>query len=400
MQKIFLKPGRDASVRRFHPWVFSGAIARSPGSLADGDWVRVCAASGEVLAVGHYHDGSISVKIQAFGDLPAAPGAAFFSQKIQAALGLRRTAGLIGRADTNCFRLIHGEGDGMGGLIVDVYGDTAVAQCHSIGMHRDLEAIAAALRTLPELGLRRVYSKSADTLPARYASEHAPNGYVWQTPDSEGEPDEAVIGENGILFKVNWAEGQKTGFFLDQRDNRALLSRYASGRSVLNTFCYTGGFSCYALAAGAALVHSVDVSAKAIALTEENMRLNAGQGEHASYAADTLRFLKECDRQYDLVVTDPPAFAKTVAKRHNAVQGYKRLNAAALRVVKPGGLLFAFSCSQVIDRALFQDTIVAAALESGREACVLHHLSQGADHPVNLFHPEGSYLKGLAIVVR
>lgn len=290
MQKIFLKPGRDASVRRFHPWVFSGAIARSLGQLADGDWVRVCDASGEVLAVGHYHEGSISVKIQAFGDLPAAPGATFFSKKILAALELRRTAGLIGRADTNCFRLIHGEGDGMGGLIVDIYGDTAVAQCHSIGMHRDLESVAAALRSIPELGLRRIYSKSADTLPARYAAERAPNGYVWQEPGCEGEPDEAVVSENGVLFKLNWAEGQKTGFFLDQRDNRALLSRYASGRSVLNTFCYTGGFSCYALSAGASLVHSVDVSAKAIVLTEENMRLNAGKGEHASYAADACVF--------------------------------------------------------------------------------------------------------------
>lgn len=403
MQKIFLKPGRDASIRRFHRWVFSGAIARGAEGLKDGDWVRVCDASGAALAAGHYHEGSISVKIQAFGDLPAAPGVAFFSEKIQAAFALRRTAGLPDRPGTDCFRLIHGEGDGMGGLIVDVYGDTAVIQCHSIGMHRDIEAIASALRALPELRLRRVYSKSADTLPGRYAAEHAPNGYIWQERDREGEPDEAVVRENGIRFKVNWAEGQKTGFFLDQRDNRALLARYAPGRSVLNTFCYTGGFSCYALASGASLTHSVDVSARAIALTEENMRLNAGEsqmGAHASYVADTLRFLKECDRQYDLVVTDPPAFAKTIAKRHNAVQGYKRLNAAALRVVKPGGLLFAFSCSQVIDRALFYDTIVAAALEAGREACVLHHLSQGADHPTNLFHPEGAYLKGLAVAVR
>ncbi|MFM8372115.1 MAG: class I SAM-dependent rRNA methyltransferase, partial [Bacteroidota bacterium] len=299
-------------------------------------------------------------------------------------------------ATDGAYRLVHGEGDGLSGLIVDVYGDTAVVQCHSIGMHRQVELIAGALETVYEGRLRAVYDKSYESLPVRYAETQS-NGYR-RVSDGYDPAARHIVRENGVRFRVDWQTGQKTGFFLDQRDNRQLLSRFAPGKSVLNAFCYTGGFSCYALRAGARLVHSVDISQRAMELCAENVALNTPfSGTHEGYTEDVLRFLKQHTQRYEVAVIDPPAYAKSLDKRHNAVQGYKRLNVEAIKSVAPGGVLFTFSCSQVVDRELFYHTIAAAAMEAGRPVRVLHHLSQGADHPVSLFHPEGSYLKGLVL---
>jgi 23S rRNA (cytosine1962-C5)-methyltransferase len=394
MIKVFLKAGKDEPVRRFHPWVFSGAIARTEGRAADGDLAEVYDRSGNLLGVGHFHHGSIAVRLLGFGETdPASEG--FWVDKFGRALAVRVTAGLAGSEDTDCYRLAHGEGDGLSGLIVDVYADTAVVQCHSIGMHRQKELITSALRVVLGPKLRAVYDKSAETLPPKYA-ESVKNGCLWSA--SENPPGNQVVTENGVLFRVDWETGQKTGFFLDQRENRKLLRQYVNGKTVLNAFCYTGGFSAYALKAGAKTVHSVDVSAKAMELTEENMRLNAPfAGTHEGFADDVLKFLKNAETRYEVLIIDPPAYAKSIEKRHNAVQGYKRLNEAAIRCAAPGAVLFTFSCSQVVDRELFYHTIVAAALEAGRPARVLHHLTQGPDHPVSLFHAEGAYLKGLVV---
>ncbi len=395
LPRIFLKPGKEGPVQRFHPWVFSGAIHRQEGHLADGDLVEVYSRREELLGVGHFHKGSIAVRLLAFG--PADPSSIlFWKQKFQAACNLRQTAGLLHAADTNCFRLIHGEGDGLSGLIVDIYDRTAVIQCHSIGMHRQRTLIAEAIRSVLPDTVRAVYDKSKEALPGKYA-ETIENGYLLSPDDAI--PD-GLVREHGAQFRVNWETGQKTGFFLDQRENRQLLAHYARGKSVLNAFCYTGGFSCYALRAGASMVHSVDSSEKAMALTAENVDLNAPfPGQHEGFTEDVLHFLKARETPYDLMIIDPPAFAKSMDKRHNAVQGYKRLNEAALKRVAPGGVLFTFSCSQVVDRDLFYHTIAAAAMEVKRPVQVLHHLSQGADHPVSLFHPEGAYLKGLVLYV-
>lgn len=393
MLKVFLKPGKEVPVLRFHPWVFSGAIARTEGNPADGDVAEVYSKRGELLGVGHFHHGSIAVRLLSFetADLASED---FWVEKFQNAWSVRRTTGLTDNAESDCFRLVHGEGDGLSGLIVDLYGDTAVLQCHSIGMHRQRDLIMAALRKVLGEKLEAVYDKSAETLPPKYA-ENQKNEYL--LGNSAGG---TVVEENGVKFKVDWETGQKTGFFLDQRDNRHLLAKFATGKTVLNAFCYTGGFSCYALKAGATLVHSVDISSKAMELTEENVALNAPfPGRHEGFTDDVLRFLKNTEMQYEVMVVDPPAYAKSLEKRHNAVQGYKRLNVEAIQKVAPGGILFTFSCSQVVDRALFYHTIVAAAMEAGRPVRVLHHLTQGADHPVSLFHPEGSYLKGLVLFV-
>ena len=396
MIQVFLKPGKEVPVLRFHPWVFSGAIARTEGNPADGDVAEVYNKRGELLGVGHFHHGSIAIRLLSFGasDLESED---FWEEKFQNALSVRRTTGLTDDPESGCFRLVHGEGDGLSGLIIDLYGGTAVLQCHSIGMHRQRDLITAALRKIFGEKLQDVYDKSADTLPQKYA-ENQTNGYLWS--ESDTPPDNAVVIENGVRFKVDWVTGQKTGFFLDQRDNRRLLAQFAPGKTVLNAFCYTGGFSCYALKAGAALVHSVDISAKAMELTAENVALNVPfPGQHEGFTGDVLQFLKKSEMQYEVMVVDPPAYAKSLEKRHNAVQGYKRLNVEAIKKVAPGGILFTFSCSQVVDRELFYHTIVAAAMEAGRPVRVLHHLTQGADHPVSLFHPEGSYLKGLVLFV-
>ncbi len=395
LPKIILKPGKDEPVRRFHPWIFSGAIARMEGSPADGDLAEVFGRDGRLLGVGHFHHGSIAVRLLAFGaaDLQD-PG--FWEQKFRSAFQVRQTTGLAGNPETDCYRLVHGEGDGLSGLIVDMYGPAAVLQCHSIGMHRQRHLIADALKSLYGEKLTVVYDKSKEALPPKYADQMQ-NEYLLNAP--EGNTQQPVR-ENGVEFRVDWETGQKTGFFLDQRDNRQLLSRFVRDKTVLNTFCYTGGFSCYALKAGAQLVHSVDVSAKAMELTAQNVALNAPYlGQHEGFTEDVLRYLNQTDRQYEVMIVDPPAYAKSMDKRHNAVQGYKRLNEAALRKVAPGGILFTFSCSQVVDRELFYHTIAAAAMEVKRPVRVLHHLTQGADHPVSLFHPEGSYLKGLVLYV-
>ncbi|MEZ4940816.1 MAG: class I SAM-dependent rRNA methyltransferase [Saprospiraceae bacterium] len=390
---IYLKPGKEMPVLRFHPWVFSGAVQRIVGQPTDGDIVDVFSSRNQLLGHGHFHHGSIAVRLLSFGPANLMEHS-FWVQKLESAWRVRRAVGLPTTSETNCYRLVHGEGDGLSGLIIDVYGATAVMQCHSIGMHRQRELIAGALQAVLGDSLHAVFDKSKEALPPQYAAS-VQNTYLLGTPASSAE-----VVENGVLFQVDWAEGQKTGFFLDQRENRKLLAGYASGKTVLNTFCYTGGFSCYALRAGASLVHSVDVSAKAMALTEKNVHLNAPfEGKHAGFTADVLAFFKDTEQTYDVVVVDPPAFAKSLNKRHNAVQGYKRLNEAALAKVAPGGILFTFSCSQVIDRELFYHTIAAAALVVKRPVRVLHHLTQGPDHPVSLFHPEGAYLKGLVLQV-
>jgi 23S rRNA (cytosine1962-C5)-methyltransferase len=392
--KIYLKPGKDEFVRRRHPWVFSGAIARVEGAApADGDVVGVFDKKNNLLGAGHFHHGSIAVRLLSFGD-DDLQSADFWRQRFEQAYAVRQTAGVITPA-TDAFRLVHGEGDGLSGLVVDVYAHAAVVQCHSIGMHRQRAHIAAAIRATLGERVQVVYDKSAESLPPKYA-ENQQNTPLWSATEAETE---TVVREHDVQFRVNWETGQKTGFFIDQRDNRRLLGELSAGRSVLNAFCYSGGFSCYALRAGASLVHSVDVSAKAMLFTDDNVALNGGTDRHTSYTADVLKFLREGEQMYDVVVIDPPAFAKSLDKRHNAVQGYKRLNELALRRVAAGGLMFTFSCSQVVDRALFYHTVAAAAMEVGRSVRVLHHLTQGADHPVSMFHPEGAYLKGLVLHV-
>ena len=401
MHKIFLKKGKEEPLKRFHPWIFSGAIAKivgdNGGNIADGDLVEVLDFRGQPLAMGYYNDGSIAVRVLSF-ELNEQIDDAFWKKRLQNAWEYRRTLGLIDSKETNCFRLIHAEGDGLPGLIIDVYAQTAVVQCHAIGMHRQIDNIKNALLQVLDNQLVAIYDKSAETLPPQYVSQISlKNGYLYN-PKSIETPQ--IVLENGNQFAIDWVTGQKTGFFLDQRDNRQLITKYARGKSVLNTFCYSGGFSIYALKAGAKSVHSIDVSQKAIDLTDKNVELNRPfEGAAISTAADVLSFLKENQDIYDVIVVDPPAFAKSISKRHNAVQAYKRLNAMALRQITEGGILFTFSCSQVVDRQLFYDTIVAAAIEAGRKVRVMHHLTQPADHPVNIFHPEGSYLKGLVLQV-
>lgn len=393
--KVFLQAGRDEAVRRFHPWVFSRAIGRYEGNLDDGDIVEVFDRKGQYLATGHYHDGNIAIRIFSFGATaggPVTPDVAYWTEKLRHIRSIRQA---IVADQSNCYRLVHGEGDGCTGLILDIYNGVAVLQAHSIGMHRERQIITEALRNVYGNELEAVYDKSADTLPDAYGAT-VTNGYLFgRTPVPH------QVQENGNTFLVDWITGQKTGFFLDQRDNRQLLAQYAQNKRVLNAFCYSGGFSVYALKAGARLVHSVDVSQKAIELTNQNVAVNFGEDEtrHEAFAEDVMHYLKAHDHQYDLVVLDPPAYAKSLSARHRAVQGYKRLNAEGLRRVAKGGLLFTFSCSQVVDRELFYNTIVAAAIEAGRQVRVLHHLSQPADHPVSLFHPEGGYLKGLVLWV-
>jgi 23S rRNA (cytosine1962-C5)-methyltransferase len=391
MKQIFLKDKRDAAVLRYHPWVFSGAVARKSEAIEDGEWVELRSQRSELLGLGHYQDGSICVRLLSF--VAAEIDQNFWNQKIRQAYHYRQALDLTERDQLTCYRLVHGEGDGLPGLVIDVYGEVAVLQCHSIGMHRDRMHLVQALQELYGTKLRAVYDRSVESLPKNYATG-VENGYLY------GTAGEQVVKEYGASFSIDWEGGQKTGFFLDQRENRRLLAEYAPGKTVLNTFCYTGGFSIYALQAGAQFVESVDVSAKAMELTDKNVALNGfEENRHRSYTSDVLDFLRKTPNTYDLMVVDPPAFAKNLDKRHNAVQGYKRLNAMAMEKIKPGGILFTFSCSQVVNKQLFYDTIVAAALEAKRQVRVMHQLSQGPDHPVNLFHPEGEYLKGLVVYV-
>lgn len=395
MIKIILKKGRDESLRRFHPWVFSGAIAQIQGSPAEGDIVAVCSAEGRFLAAGHYQIGSIAVRVLSFNGDPTAPD--FWFNAISRAASVRESLNL---KDTNCYRLVHGEGDGLPGLIIDWYDGVCVMQAHSVGMFRAKSQICQALRDVFGESLKAVYDKSSGTAPFK-AGLDLVDGYLWRSEGFVGSETEVL--ENGRKFIVNWEEGQKTGFFLDQRDNRALVGKMAPGRNVLNLFCYTGGFSVYALTAGAKSVDSVDSSQKAINLVDRNMALNKPDGDTSSfesYCEDAIEFLgKIPEGKYDLIIVDPPAFAKHRGALHNALRAYQRLNAAAISKVAPGGLVFTFSCSQVVDKITFANTVFSAAAQTGRGVRILDRLCQGADHPVSIYHPEGEYLKGLLLYV-
>ena len=388
---IKLKPGKEESLLRRHPWVFSGAIASLPESLEEGDVVTVTDARGNVLGTGHFQIGSIAVRILEFGS-DSLPDDLFF-RRLESAYALRKALGLI-REDNTCFRLVHGEGDFLPGLVVDIYGDTAVMQAHSPGMHFCRRDIAEALTRLPEARIRNVYYKSETTLPYK-AHLDAENEYLIGCYDGN------IAIENGLSFNIDWLKGQKTGFFVDQRENRSLLERLSHGRKVLNMFCYTGGFSVYAMRGGAVSVDSVDSSAKAVALTDANIDLNfPGDQRHKTHAEDAFRFLNEMETgKYDLIVLDPPAFAKHRGAIKNGLIGYRKLNGKAFEKIKPGGILFTFSCSQAITREMFRLAVFSAAAKSGRKVRILHQLSQPADHPVDISHPEGEYLKGLVLWV-
>ena len=388
MKIVQINKHKTDSILRKHPWVFSGAIITETADLDDGDTVTVLDHKGHFLARGHFQHATIAVRILSFEDI--AIDEAFFIEKINNAVRLRKNLHLLNDENTIC-RLVHGEGDTLPGLVVDYYDRVAVIQCHSIGMHKSLEMISVALQKAFDGELKAVYSKSSDTLPQRAEGQ---DKYLF------GECDTPHCAkEHGVKLNIDWITGQKTGFFIDQRENRYLLGKYAQGKKVLNTFCYSGGFSLLALKNGATLVHSLDSSKKAIHLTEENVILNNFQDRHASIAADAMEYMKALPEDYDIIVLDPPAFAKHREKRHKAIQGYKRLNAHAIRQIKPGGLIFTFSCSQVVDKYLFTNTVIAAAIESGRNVRIIEQLHQPADHPINAFHPEGEYLKGLVIQV-
>ncbi|WP_242918878.1 class I SAM-dependent rRNA methyltransferase [Pontibacter liquoris] len=389
--KLYLAPGKEHSLKRRHPWVFSGAIRSADGEAAEGDIVEVYSSKREFLAMGHYATGSIAVRIFSFEQVE--PDYTFWKSKVQQAYDYRQRLGLVNDPQTNVYRLIYAEGDGVPGLIVDVYNDTAVVQTHTLGMYGVRAYVAQALQEIYGDRLKAVYDKSAESLPPK-SLPAAENGYL--AGSSTGG---VVVTEYGNRFFIDWEGGQKTGFFIDQRENRDLLARYVKDKSVLNTFCYTGGFSVYALNAGAKEVHSVDVSKKAIELTIRNAEMSQAHERHAAFAMDTFEFLKGKEDLYDVIVLDPPAFAKSQKVRHNALMGYKRLNAEAMKKIKPGGILFTFSCSQVVDKYLFNSTVMAAAIEAGRNIKIMHNLSQPADHPISIFHPEGEYLKGLVLFV-
>ena len=388
---ITLKRGKEESLLRFHPWVFSGAIADLPKDIEEGDIVKVVASDGRTLGVGHYEIGSIAVRMLSPEEITI--DESFFAERLAQAWALRERLGLI-RPDNTTFRLVHGEGDFLPGCVVDVYGNTAVLQAHSPGMHYARNIIAKALTELPGAGIRNVYYKSETTLPYKARLDPV-NDYII------GGFETNIATENGLKFNIDWLKGQKTGFFVDQLDNRALLQRYSDGARVLNMFCYTGGFSVYAMRGGATLVHSVDSSAKAVTLTDANVELNfPSDTRHKSFAQDAFKYLADMpEGAYDLIILDPPAFAKHRSAIKNAMIGYRRINAAAFRKIAPGGILFTFSCSQAISREQFRLGVFTAAAQSGRKVRILHQLTQPADHPVNIYHPEGEYLKGLVLAV-
>ena len=385
---LTITKGKEQSILRKHPWVFSGAIADETTELQDGDLVCLTTKKQQVLGIGHFQHATIAVRMLSF-DYETIDQA-FYERRLQNAFELRKRIGLL-RADNNIFRLCHGEGDQLPGLIIDYYAGVAVIQCHSIGMFKQVELIAAALVQVMGKDLKAIYSKSSDTLPKRQEVQDA---YLYGAVEV---PHLAL--ENGVKYHIDWINGQKTGFFIDQRENRALLGKYAQGKKVLNTFCYSGGFSLQALNNNAELVHSLDSSKKAIALTDDNVALNGFERKHASIVDDAMDYMKDLPEDYDIIVLDPPAFAKHRDKRHQAIQGYKRLNAHAIRQIKPGGFIFTFSCSQVVDTQLFTNTVIAAAIEAGRSCRILEQLHQPADHPIQAFHPEGAYLKGLVIQI-
>lgn len=393
MTKIYLKRGKEESLGRRHPWVFSGAIERIEGEPAEGDIVDVHSSRGDFIARGHYQIGSITVRVLSFEQEEIS--AAWWLSRMRRAYDLRRAVGLVGNPLTDCYRLVHGEGDNLPGLVIDIYAGAAVLQAHSVGMYLARQDIAAALKMLYGDALVSVYDKSSQTLPFK-AQTGAADGYIW----GDAERTERIVTENGNKFYVDWGSGQKTGFFLDQRENRELVKKYSRGRRVLNTFSYTGGFSVYALAGGAGEVVSVDSSSAAVELAIRNASLNFGdEAPHRGVAADVFDYLKESDSRFDMIILDPPAFAKHRKVLGNALKGYTRLNAKAISQIASGGILFTFSCSQAVSREMFRTAVFTAAAIAGRNVRILHQLTQPADHPVNIYHPEGEYLKGLALYV-
>jgi 23S rRNA (cytosine1962-C5)-methyltransferase len=388
---VILKSGKDQSVRRFHPWVFSGAIKKIKGNVNEGDLVAVYDNKDEFLAIGHYQIGSIAVRILTFKDEEI--DGDFWKKKIETAYRLRKEIGLAGSEQTNAYRLVGAEGDGMPGLIIDFYNGTAVVQMHSVGMYKIQDILVEALKDVLGDELKAVYNKSEGSLPFK-ANLNPVNDYVW------GKPESKIALENGLKFHVDWEKGQKTGFFIDQRENRALLEKYSKDKDVLNMFCYTGGFSFYAMRGGARSVHSVDSSERAISITDKNVELNfPGDERHESFAKDAFKYLENAKDKYDLIILDPPAFAKHLNVVHNALQGYKRLNAIAFEQIRRGGIIFTFSCSQVVSKDMFRKMAFSAAARAGRQVRILHQLTQPADHPINIYHPEGEYLKGLVLQV-
>lgn len=391
MNKIILKPGKDRSVFRYHPWIFSGAIAKAEGHPQEGDLVKVYTSDNQFLATGHCQIGSIAVRILTFTE--EAIDYAFWKQRIEKAWQKRQAIGLMPNSHNNVFRLVHGEGDNLPGLVIDYYAGVAVVQFHSVGMYLERENIAKALVEVLGKQITAIFDKSESTLPYKAAIEPK-NGYLY------GKAENFIALENGLKFNVDWLEGQKTGFFIDQRENRSLLEKYAKGKNVLNMFCYTGGFSFYAMRGGANLVHSVDVSARAIELANQNVELNfPGDTRHEAFAEEAFKFLENSYNKYDLIILDPPAFAKHQNVLNNAIQGYKKLNRKGIEVIKPGGIIFTFSCSQVMTKELFRQTVFTAAANTGRKVSILHQLTQPADHPISIYHPEGEYLKGLVLYI-
>lgn len=390
-KQIFLKRGKEESLKRFHPWIFSGAIHHMDEGIEEGETVRVITAAGEFIAVGHYQIGSIAVRVLSFEDIEITTD--FWCERLQSALDVRIGVGIADSPTNNTYRLVHGEGDYLPGLVIDCYGSTAVMQAHSVGMHVCRNEICQALVQVMGDRIANVYYKSETTLPYK-ADLHQENGFL------VGGDASNVAMENGLKFHIDWLRGQKTGFFVDQRENRSLLEQYAKGKSVLNMFCYTGGFSVYAMRGDAKQVHSVDSSAKAIELTNDNVALNfPGDARHEAFCEDAFKYLDEHDQQYDLIVLDPPAFAKHRAALRNALKGYTRLNVKGLQRIKKGGILFTFSCSQVVTKDNFRNAVFTAAAQVGRKVRILHQLHQPADHPINIYHPEGEYLKGLVLYV-
>ncbi len=400
MKQVRLRKGKEESLKRFHPWVFSGAIAAIDEAIAEGDVVRVLTNTGDFIAVGHYQEGSIAVRVLTFSDVQIDDK--FWHSRLLSALQMRQAIGIADNPNNNTYRLVHGEGDNLPGLIIDVYGQTAVMQAHSIGMHLCRKEIARALVDVMESRISHVYYKSETTLPFMTADDM--NGFLY------GNSDDNIATENGLKFRVDWLKGQKTGFFVDQRENRSLLEHYARGKRVLNMFCYTGGFSFYAMRGGAELVHSVDSSAKAIELTKQNVELNfPGDARHEAFCEDAFKFLEgigmpkansqKPTASYNLIILDPPAFAKHRGALHNALKGYTRLNQKAFEKIEKGGILFTFSCSQVVTKDHFRNAVFTAAALAKRKVRILHQLHQPADHPINIYHPEGEYLKGLVLYV-
>jgi 23S rRNA (cytosine1962-C5)-methyltransferase len=400
MKQVRLRKGKEESLKRFHPWVFSGAIAAIDEGIAEGDVVRVLTNTGDFIAVGHYQEGSIAVRVLTFSDVQIDDK--FWHSRLLSALQMRQAIGIADNPNNNTYRLVHGEGDNLPGLIIDVYGQTAVMQAHSIGMHLCRKEIARALVDVMESRISHVYYKSETTLPFMTADDM--NGFLY------GNSDDNIATENGLKFRVDWLKGQKTGFFVDQRENRSLLEHYARGKRVLNMFCYTGGFSFYAMRGGAELVHSVDSSAKAIELTKQNVELNfPGDARHEAFCEDAFKFLEgigmpkansqKPTASYNLIILDPPAFAKHRGALHNALKGYTRLNQKAFEKIEKGGIRFTFSCSQVVTKDHFRNAVFTAAALAKRKVRILHQLHQPADHPINIYHPEGEYLKGLVLYV-